>query len=133
MPKFLVTSTSWQQLPGHTLSIEADHRVDIAIDARGLGWARIARGADKEVEIEYEAEETVEQLRKEMNMKTWSNAQIDEQQKLVNAAEPNRLYYERGRLDCMKGDIIPPPASSIEKLQWEEGWRHEHLGIERPF
>ena len=63
----------------------------------------------------------------------WTDAEIGEQQRRVNRAAPNRLYYERGRLDCMLGKVVQPNASSTEKLQWEVGWRDEYQGNERPF
>ena len=65
--------------------------------------------------------------------KTWTEEQISSQRQRVTAAAPNGIYYERGRLDCMLGNVVPIQGSSIEQLQWEEGWRHEHLDIPRPF
>lgn len=53
--KLLVTSTEWKKLSEYPVcSVRADHRLAIDIDARGHAWARIARGNDKEVEVEVE-------------------------------------------------------------------------------
>jgi len=53
--RYTLKSRDWEQLPatGPVTSIVADHRAAIDIDARGGGWARIARGNDDSVEIEY--------------------------------------------------------------------------------
>lgn len=63
-----------------------------------------------------------------MTKTKWTEAEIAEQQKIVNAAPNNALYYERGKLDCMLGNVICPPASTVEQLQWEQGWRDEYTG-----
>lgn len=67
-----------------------------------------------------------------MARKTWTDAQIGEQQQRVNNAASNAIFYERGRLDCMKGDVICPTTSTTERLQWEAGWRDEFIGNTNP-
>jgi hypothetical protein len=44
----------WQELPDDrpVVHIEADHRVEVDVDPRGKGWARIVRGNDSEVCID---------------------------------------------------------------------------------
>lgn len=64
----------------------------------------------------------------------WSDGELGEQAKRVEASAPNRVFYEQGRYDCMKGYVIPPRyRDSIELLQWETGWSDELKGIPRPY
>lgn len=68
-----------------------------------------------------------------MPQRTWTDAEIGEQQQRVNNAAPNAVFYERGRLDCMKGEVIPPcDTTTIERQQWECGWADEYRGDPNP-
>jgi hypothetical protein len=77
--------------------------------------------------------------------KTWTEDQIAVQRGLVAASKMNRVCYEQGRLDCMLGNCSAPRTfidtslgvergyNTTEQLQWDAGWKHELLGVERPF
>ncbi len=65
--------------------------------------------------------------------RTWTDGEIGEQRQLLSRAAPNALYYERGRLDCMLGAVVPPTCSTTERIQWDSGWADEYRGVERPY
>lgn len=56
--KVTITNRNWDVVPvvGRVRSIEADNRVQIDIDPRGVAWARIANGGDESVVVTVETE-----------------------------------------------------------------------------